>query len=92
MFERKKIKTCPLCGSKNISHILGEHKSRIRGTAYNVPQTVCSDCGEIFLGPDSLEIIRMYANQKKQNPLRAVAKQEKKRLTHDSGGKFIVHH
>lgn len=60
MIERTKIKKCPLCGSKSVEHILGDHISRIRGTAHNVPQTVCHDCGEIFLGPDSLEVIRSY--------------------------------
>ena len=59
MIDRKKIRSCPLCGSNNIAHILGEHSSILRGTAYNVPQTVCYDCGEIFMGPDSLEVIRM---------------------------------
>ena len=26
--------------------------------AQNIPQTICHECGEIFLGPDSLEVIR----------------------------------
>ena len=56
--ERKKIKECPICESKAIEHKFGEHASKIRGTSHNVPQTVCHDCGEIFLGPDSLEVIR----------------------------------
>jgi len=58
MIDRKTITECPLCGSTNIEHILGEHTSLLRGTAYNVPQTICHDCGEVFLGPDSLEVIR----------------------------------
>ena len=66
MIERNKIKTCPLCGSESIEHILGDHKSKIRGTAYNVPQTLCHDCGEIFLGPDSLEVIRFYERSLKK--------------------------
>jgi len=64
--ERDKIKNCPICSSKSIKHILADHVSRIRGTAHNVPQTICYDCGEIFLGPDSLEVIRMYEPQIKQ--------------------------
>ena len=60
MIEREKITECPLCGSKNIEHKLGDHVSKLRGAAHRVPQTICHDCGEIFLGPDSLEIIRSY--------------------------------
>ncbi len=60
MIERNKIKKCPICGSDSIEHILGDHVSKLRGTAHKVPQTVCHDCGEIFLGPDSLEVIRSY--------------------------------
>lgn len=58
MIDRKTITECPLCGSQNIEHILDAHTNPIRGTAYNVPQTICHDCGEVFLGPDSLEVIR----------------------------------
>lgn len=58
MIDRKKIKKCPLCGSEAIEHILGDHLSKLRGTAHNVPQSICHKCGEIFLGPDSLEVIR----------------------------------
>jgi|LGOV01.1.fsa_nt_gb YgiT-type zinc finger domain-containing protein len=58
MIERKKIKECPICGSDDLEHKLGDHVSKIRGVAHNVPQTVCHECGEIFLGPDSLEVIR----------------------------------
>ena len=65
MIDRKKIIRCPICGSTNIKHRLGDHVSKLRGTAHNVPQTVCHDCGEIFLGPDSLEIIRFYESQKR---------------------------
>lgn len=60
MIDRKTITECPLCGSTNIEHIVGEHTNPLRGTAYNVPQTICHDCGEAFLGPDSLEVIRAY--------------------------------
>lgn len=66
MIERNKIKRCPICGSESIEHILGDHISKIRGVAHNVPQTVCHECGEIFLGPDSLEVIRSYEHQAKQ--------------------------
>ena len=58
MIEREKIKECPICGSEDLEHKLGDHVSKIRGVAHNVPQTVCHKCGEIFLGPDSLEVIR----------------------------------
>jgi len=58
MIDRKTITECPLCGGKNIEHTMGEHTNLLRGTAYNVPQTICHDCGEVFLGPDSLEVIR----------------------------------
>lgn len=61
----KKIKRCPICGSENIEHKLGDHVSKLRGTAHEVPQTVCHHCGEIFLGPDSLEVIREYELQRK---------------------------
>lgn len=47
-----------MCGSEAIEHILGDHVSKLRGTAHNVPQSICHKCGEIFLGPDSLEVIR----------------------------------
>ena len=57
MIEQEKITECPLCGSTNIEHVRREHISKIRGTVYNVPQTICHNCGEIFLGSDSLEII-----------------------------------
>ena len=67
MMDRNKIKRCPICGSQNIEHKLGEHKSKLRGIAYNVPQTVCLNCGEIFLGPDSLEIIRSNELKTKHN-------------------------
>lgn len=65
MIDRKKIKKCPICGSENIEHKLGDHVSKLRGTAHNVPQTVCHNCGEIFFGPDSLEVIREYESQRK---------------------------
>jgi len=39
MIERKTIKECPLCGSTDIEHIWGDHVSKIRGIAPNVPQT-----------------------------------------------------
>ena len=61
----KKIKRCPICGSENIEHTLGDHVSKLGGTAHEVPQTVCHHCGEIFLGPDSLEVIREYELQRK---------------------------
>ncbi len=64
MIERNKITRCPICGSENIEHKLGDHISKLRGIAYNVPQTVCHDCGEVFLGPDSLEVIRKYEWQR----------------------------
>ena len=64
MIDRKRIRKCPLCGSGNIEHISGDHISRLRGTSYNVPQTVCHECGEIFLGPDSLEAIRMNKKER----------------------------
>ncbi|HAO19236.1 MAG: hypothetical protein BWK80_23730 [Desulfobacteraceae bacterium IS3] len=59
MIDRKKIKKCPLCGSGDIAHISGKHISRLHGISYNVHQTVCHECGEVFLGTDSLEVIRM---------------------------------
>lgn len=65
MIDRNKIKKRPICGSENIEHKLGEHVSKLRGIAYEVPQTVCHQCGEIFLGPDSLEVIRKYELQGK---------------------------
>lgn len=65
MIERSKIKECPICGSKNIEHRLDDHVSKLCGIAHNVPQTVCHDCGEVFLGCDSLEVIRSYEPQVK---------------------------
>jgi YgiT-type zinc finger domain-containing protein len=65
MIETSQITECPLCGSQNIEHILGDHVSKIRGTAHNVPQTICHDCGEVFLGPDSLEVIQTHERQEK---------------------------
>lgn len=58
MIDRNKITKCPICGSENIEHKLGDHVSNLRGIAYDVPQTVCHQCCKIFLGPDSLEVIR----------------------------------
>lgn len=58
MMERTKIKRCPICGNKNIEHKLGDHVSKLRGITHNVPQTVCHNFGEIFLGSDSLSVIR----------------------------------
>jgi YgiT-type zinc finger domain-containing protein len=58
MIDRKKIKTCPICGSQKITHVYGDHVSKHYGTTPNVPQTICQNCGEIFLGPDSLDVIR----------------------------------
>ena len=63
MIERKKMTECPLCGSTNIEHVRREHISKIRGTVHNVPQTICHNCGEIFLGPDSLEVIRSHEHK-----------------------------
>ena len=60
MNERERITECPICGSANIEHVRKEHISKMRGTVHNVPQTICHNCGEIFLGPDSLEIIRSH--------------------------------
>jgi transposase-like protein len=65
MIERNKIKRCPICGSTNIEHKLGDHVSKLRGITHNAPQTVCHNCREIFLGPDSLEVIRLYDSQRK---------------------------
>ena len=65
MTERNKIKRCPICGSDNIEHKLGDHVSKLRGIAHDVPQTVCHNCGEILLGPDSLEVIRLYESQRR---------------------------
>lgn len=65
MINRKKIKRCPICESESIEHISGDHVSKLRGTAHNVPQTVCYNCGEVFFGPDSLEVIRSYESQVK---------------------------
>ncbi len=65
MIERKKIKRCPICVSKNIEHKLGDHQSKMKVIAHDVPQTVCHNCGEISLGPDSLEVIRPYESQAK---------------------------
>ncbi len=56
--DRKKIKTCPMCSSQKIEHKFGDHGSIRYGTTPNVPQSVCHNCKEIFLGPDSLEVIR----------------------------------
>ena len=64
--KRNKIKICPLCGSGSIEYILGTHKSKIHGTAYNVTQTLCHNCGETFLGSDSLEVIRFYEHHLKK--------------------------
>ncbi len=58
MIEREKIKEYPICGSEDLEHKLGNHVSKIRGVTHNVPQTVCHKCGEIFFGPDSLQVIR----------------------------------
>ena len=63
MKERERLTECPICGSRNIEHILGEHKSSLRGTAHNVPQTVCHACGEVFLGAESLQVIRAHEQQ-----------------------------
>ena len=60
MINRKTIQECPLCGSTDIEHIWADHLSKIRGTAYNVPQTICHTCKEVFLGPDSLAVIQSY--------------------------------
>lgn len=49
-----------------MEHKIGKHVSKLRGIAYNVPQTVCHDCGEIFLGPDSLEVIHSYKCKSQQ--------------------------
>jgi len=65
MIDRKKIKECPLCGSHLIEHKLGDHKNKLRGIAHNVPQTVCHECGETFLGPDSLSVIQSYEGNEK---------------------------
>jgi YgiT-type zinc finger domain-containing protein len=65
MIDRKKIKKCPLCGSEAIEHIPGDHVSKLRGTAHHVPQSICHNCGEIFLGPDSLEVIRSQEGKSK---------------------------
>lgn len=72
MIERNKIKKCPICGSTNIEHKLGDHISKLRGIAHNVPQTVCYNCGEILLGPDSLEVIRLYEKKSKQEMSEAI--------------------
>lgn len=66
MKERNNITECPLCGSTNIEHVRRDHISKIRGTAHNVPQTICHDCGEVFLGPDSLEVIRSHERKAKR--------------------------
>ena len=60
MIDRKTIKECPLCGSTDIEHIWANHVSKIRGTAHNVPQTICHTCNEVLLGPDSLAVIQSY--------------------------------
>ena len=65
MIDMSTIKRCPICGSTNIEHKLADHVSKLRGIAHGVPQTVCHNCGEIFLGPDSLEVIRLYDSQRK---------------------------
>jgi len=72
MIERDKIKRCPICGSTNIEHKLGDHVSKLRGIAHDVPQTVCHNCGEILLGPDSLEVIRLFEKKGKQEMSEAI--------------------
>ena len=66
MIEGNNITECPLCCSTNIEHVRRDHISKIRGTAHNVPQTICHDCGEVFLGTDSLEVIRSYERKAKR--------------------------
>ena len=66
MIDRETITECPLCGSTKIEHFLGEHTNPLRGTAQNVPQTICHNCGEIFLGPDSLDVIRSQEKRPKR--------------------------
>lgn len=63
MNARTSLTVCPLCGSSDIEHLVGDHVSALRGTARNVPQTVCHACGEVFFGADSLEVIRSQAQR-----------------------------
>ncbi|MBF0450800.1 MAG: hypothetical protein HQK75_08875 [Candidatus Magnetomorum sp.] len=65
MIDRKSITQCPLCGSNSIEHVWADHKSKIRGMAYNVPQTICHTCKEVLLGPDSLAVIQTYQEKEK---------------------------
>lgn len=63
MKNKEILKKCPMCGSLSLEYKLADHVSKLRGTAHNVPQTVCLECGEIFLGPESLKVIRAEAGQ-----------------------------
>lgn len=63
MTVHERLTECPICGSQNLEHLLGEHRSSLRGTAHNVPQTVCRSCGEVFLDAESLKVIRQSEQQ-----------------------------
>ena len=60
MNEKRELKQCPMCGSKNLKHRVAVYSSTKYGKIPKVPQTLCLDCGEGFLLPESLRIIDAY--------------------------------
>jgi len=63
MKEEKII--CPSCGGtvkKKVATL--DHPKR--GKLPNLPHEQCLDCGEIFFGPDSYQVIRSLENQAQQ--------------------------
>ena len=60
------MKNCPFCKGPTEEQRI-EHVHRWKGKLYllrNVPAEVCSQCGEVYFGPDALKAMDEIVTQK----------------------------
>ena len=60
MRNERQLKECPICGSQKLENRVSFYKSKYHGEIPDIAQTICLDCGEGFLDPESLRKIDSY--------------------------------
>ncbi len=63
----QKTTKCSLCGAKLVTKTI-KYTQELDGKIYvveNVPAQVCSQCGEVYLSPDTVDVLQKIINKGK---------------------------
>ncbi len=54
---------CPICSGKLERRTVLDHPKK--GIIHNIPHHACTNCGEIYLGDESFDIVHNYCRKEK---------------------------